>query len=272
MNKIKKLLSVGGDERQKYMAQRLSESGLYTYQTNELTDFTGFDGVILPLPVSSDKKYIKGTDILLRTFCENFDDGKVLFAGKISEDAGDILYSNGVTVYDYFKRPEFSRKNSVPTAHGVLQYVMQNSDRTINSLTVVTVGYGNCGRAICKAFKGLGAEVISVSRKYASLAEAESDGYKSILIKDIAKILPFADVVINTVPAVILKQQIIDSIKSDAVIIDIASYPYGFDINYAESTGRKVNILPSLPGRFFPVTAGNIIADTIINIIEEEGL
>ena len=272
MNRIKKLVCLGGDDRSKYISARLNESGIYTDLTNEDIDFSDYDGIILPLPVSSDRKNIKGTQIDAESFCRNVDESKIIFAGKADERLKNILLSRGITFFDYIQRPEFSSKNSVPTAFGVLQYVMINSKITVNNLKIAVVGYGNCGRAVCRLFKNIGADVISASRKYITLAQAESDGIKSVLIKDLAKILPFADVIINTVPATILKKQAIDAISEEAMIIDISSYPYGFDYDYAEKCGKKVNLLPSLPGKYFPQSAGYIIADTITNIIEEEGL
>ncbi len=272
MKRIKKLICLGGDERRKYIADRLNESGIYTELTAQSEDLTGFDGIILPLPVSADRKNINGTDISLSEFCEKVDESKTIFAGKADENSKNILLSRGITFFDYYLRPEFASKNSIPTAQGVLQFLLNNTDATLNNLNIVVIGYGNCGKALCRLFKSTGADVVSVSRKYISIADAESEGIKAVQVKDITKILPFADVVINTVPATILKRQVIDSIKDEALILDISSFPYGFDYSYAEKCGRKIHLLPSLPGKYFPRTAGSIIADTIKNIIEEEGL
>lgn len=272
MTGIKKLLCLGGDDRRNYTVERLNESGFTAESSLDFKISHEFDGIILPLPVSSDRINIKGTDISIAEFCSSVDETKVIFAGKAYEDVKNVLLSRGISFYDYSVRPEFASKNSIPTAQGVLQFLLQNTEVTINSMTVVVIGYGNCGRALCRIFKSVGADVVSASRRYISLADAESDGVKSILIKDMLKILPFADAVVNTVPATILKQPVIDAVRDDAVIIDISSYPYGFDYKYAEKCGKKINLLPSLPGKYFPKTAGIIIADTIKNIIEEEGL
>lgn len=272
MNRIKKLMSIGGDDRSRYMIKRLNESGIFTDSRDDMQIPDEFDGIILPLPVSDAGGNIKGTMIKTEDLCSLIDETKTVFAGKIKESDKNILLSRGITVYDYYARPEFAAKNSIPTAQGVLLHVLQNSAVTVNNLKIGVTGYGNCGRAICKLFKGTGADVISASRRYITLAEAESEGIKSVLIKDIPKILPYLDVVINTVPAMIFKKEFTDSINDSAMIIDIASYPYGFDMKYARSAGKNITLLPSLPGKAFPETAGNIIAETIINIIEEEGL
>ena len=272
MNRIKKLVSIGGDDRSKYTVKRLNEYGIYARSVIDLPETQDFDAVILPLPVNDADGLIKGTSIPAEDLCKRIEETKTVFAGKITENDKNILLSRGITVFDYYSRAEFSAKNSIPTAHGVLLYVLENSLVTVNNLKVAVIGYGTCGKAICKVFKDAGADVVSASRRYISLAEAESEGIKSILIKDLTTLLPYTDTVINTVPATILKKDIIDSINKDAMIIDIASYPYGFDIKYAQSKNIKITVLPSLPGKSFPETAGNIIAETIINIIEEEGL
>ena len=93
-----------------------------------------------------------------------------------------------------------------------------------------------------------------------------------MLLHHLHTVLPHADVIVNTVPAPILQKEEIDLLREDALPLDVASFPYGFDCGYAASVGKPVHLLPSIPGRYFPVTAGSIIADTILNIMEEEGL
>lgn len=52
-------------------------------------------------------------------------------------------------------------------------------------------------------------------------------------------------------------------------MIDIASAPYGTDFACARELGLNVIVPGSLPGKTAPKTAGEIIADAILNIIKE---
>jgi dipicolinate synthase subunit A len=62
----------------------------------------------------------------------------------------------------------------------------------------------------------------------------------------------------------------LEKINSDALIIDLASKPGGVDMQCAGRLGKKVIWALSLPGKVAPITSGEIIKDTIINILSEE--
>ena len=267
---IKNIASIGGDSRQKYTLKRLIESG-YKVDSIEILDdnINFYDAFILPLPVSTDGIHINSSKISLEEFTKKINSKQVVFAGKVSDSLKIEFDKNGSICFDYYLRDEFALKNAEPTALGVLVFVMNNITRSVSKLNVLTVGYGKCARSVCQKFNDLGAEVTAASRKYLAVAEAESVGLKACLIKDLQKHIYAADIIINTVPAKIFDKDLIDLIKDDAIVIDIASAPYGFDYDYAKGIGRKITLLPSIPGKYFPETAGEIIADTIINIIEE---
>ena len=58
-------------------------------------------------------------------------------------------------------------------------------------------------------------------------------------------------------------------LQSDALIIDLASKPGGVDFDTASRLGRKTVWALSLPGKVAPITAGDMIACTIRNILKE---
>ena len=58
-------------------------------------------------------------------------------------------------------------------------------------------------------------------------------------------------------------------LKDDCLLIDLASKSSVEDFELARSAGVRAIWALSLPGKAAPVTAGEIIANTIKNIIEE---
>jgi polyribonucleotide nucleotidyltransferase len=80
-----------------------------------------------------------------------------------------------------------------------------------------------------------------------------------------------ADLVFNTVPAVILDEGILSKLSRDCLVIDLASKPGGVDFNTARDLGIKTIWALSLPGKVAPITAGEAIKDTILNILDERG-
>ncbi len=270
---LKNLACIGGDERQKYMVSKLNENKFNVDLITKIYDNLSFyDAFILPLPVTKDNEHINSTEILFDDLIDKISSNQVVFTGKANDKIKMKFLSKNIKLYDYYEREEFALKNAIPTALGVLNFVMNNTTKIIPQMKILVIGYGKCARAITKVFNSLGANVISASRKYITVAEAQENSLNACLIKDMYKQVSDVDVIINTVPAPILDKTFVDLINNETLTIDIASAPYGFDYSYAKKTNKKIIILPSIPGLYFPKSAGYIIADTIMNIIEEGGL
>lgn len=60
--------------------------------------------------------------------------------------------------------------------------------------------------------------------------------------------------------------------RDDALVIDLASKPGGVDLNAAKEYGVKTVWALSLPGRVAPISAGDIIKQTVLNICAELGV
>ena len=115
----------------------------------------------------------------------------------------------------------------------------------------------------------LHADVTVSARKRSDLAWIESKHLKSVHTKNLDSLKPF-DIIFNTVPALILDSKLLSHIARNAIVIDLASIPGGVDF---ESAGR-MSILAihalSLPGKVAPKSAGEIIKNTITNMLEED--
>ena len=79
-------------------------------------------------------------------------------------------------------------------------------------------------------------------------------------------------VIFNTVPARLFDADVISRLPAGCVFIDLASAPGGIDREAAERSGVRCIWATSLPGKYAPETAGQIIADTAREILLEEGL
>ena len=62
------------------------------------------------------------------------------------------------------------------------------------------------------------------------------------------------------------------AVRDGAIIIDLASAPGGVDKGAAEKAEVRVITALSLPGRVAPDSAGEIIAETIENILLQEDM
>lgn len=79
------------------------------------------------------------------------------------------------------------------------------------------------------------------------------------------------DLVVNTVPALVLGEAELADLKPDCLVLDLASKPGGVDLEAAGRLGRTVIWALSLPGKVAPVTAGAAIKNTIYHMLHELG-
>ena len=278
---------IGGDERQLYMAEHLSQNGLAPvlygfdccrarageYFCDDLeTAVCGADMVILPIPVSRDGVTLNapysGGEIALGGLLHMIRPAQTVFAGMMRAEHRSSLFQKGVRVYDYADRDEFTVRNAVPTAEGVVELAIRMRPATVNGSSAAVVGYGKTGKAVAKALGALGACVTVAARKCGSVYEAENDGHCGMYTKDLSRRAGDFDILVNTVPALVIDACVLRSLRPDCLILEIASAPYGIDMNAAKALGLDVVIAGSLPGKTAPKTAGIIISETILNITE----
>ena len=77
-------------------------------------------------------------------------------------------------------------------------------------------------------------------------------------------------VVFNTVPAPVLTKEKLVLMDKNALIIDLASEPCGTDFAAAEELGITAKKALGLPGKFAPKTAGEILKETVLNVLSEK--
>ena len=99
--------------------------------------------------------------------------------------------------------------------------------------------------------------------------EAVSLGFRAEPIEMLSGKADLFRIVLNTVPARLINLEILSMISKDALLMELASAPYGFDPEEAKSLGLHVISAGGLPGRFFPETAGFAVADTVLNLIKK---
>ena len=79
------------------------------------------------------------------------------------------------------------------------------------------------------------------------------------------------DTVINTIPAPVLPRKNAGKSCPGALVIDLASLPGGTDFDAAEALGIRAEHALALPGKCAPDTAGALIAQTVLTILQERG-
>ena len=282
-----KITFIGGDMRQISAAKALFRKGfavcLYGFEgcafpdgavlSDSLRDaLKDADCVVLPLPYAREGKInapLTKEDISFEEIIENAGSAVVL-GGKIDEKAYKRAAAHNIKLTDYYGREELSILNAVPTAEGAVEIAMRELPTTVFGMECAVTGYGKVGRVLASTLKALGADVTVFARKAEARAWAKVDGCRAEDIKEMKTLAGKFSCIFNTVPAVIIDERIVRSLNRSALIVDLASPPGGVDIGAAEQCGVRCISAMSLPGRVAPDSAGEIIAETIENILISE--
>lgn len=279
----KNLLIAGGDLRQIYCAQRLSE--------NFNVFYTGFDekyfgDISTVLPVS---KMRGKADYAVLPILPPDESGEIstpMFSGTVNtRDIAPLLSDNAIIftgmdsgkvsgffpsheVIAYMESEELALRNAIPTAEGAIMIALEKLPVTLNGLSVLIVGLGRIGTALAHILKGFGADITAAVRNGRGAAKAEMLGIKSVCTKDIKGEY---SLVYNTVPTPIFNEEILAKFSENTLFVELASRPFGIDMESAEKIGRQVIMASGLPGKTAPVTAGRAVGEVIVRTIDERG-
>lgn len=283
MNGKRKLLIAGGDLRQiycgKYLSDKFDVSFLgfeRCYIPENLKMFSDegdscfFDFVIFPVIPMEYGEYINtpfsDEKISPEILKKHINKDTMIFCGKPGEDFRRLFEEN--RIYDYMEREELNILNSVPTAEGAIYIALEETPVTISRSKILITGFGRIGKILANILKGFGADITIASRSVESRAWAKAMNFKVCEKNDIDSSY---NLIFNTAPALIFDNDILKRLSKDTILIDLASKPGGVDFKSAGELGIKVIWALGIPGKTAPVTAGEIIAETIGNIINERG-
>lgn len=286
---------VGGDLRQCCLANLLaadeSVGRVFALCMDECTELSSdvvrsneFEGVlpqcdvvVLPLPVSGGGELFKLLNAPfspspppLSRCLQAISPFAVVFGGMVSDEIQRMAEKYGRFIHDYYRREELIVRNCIPTAEGALAIAMQETARTIFGSRCLIVGYGRVGKASARLFDACGAKVSVAARGQEALAWAGITGYESIPMGKIGDALPVSDIILNTASARLFDETLLRRMRPDSLLIDLSSKPGGVDFEAAKRLGRRVVWALSLPGKVAPVTAAEIVRDTVCHILAEQ--
>ena len=285
---------LGGDRRQLAVARRLAASyeniklwGLSavgelegTERARDLSEaLDEADVVILPLPASADGVRLnaplgdEGEQVKLSGIAGLIRDGAAVIGGKLPDSFSRAVSERGAIVKDFFCSEDFQMKNAYTTAEAALSIAMNSLDKNIRGSKIAITGFGRISKHLAALLLSLGAHVCIAARRESDLSFAESFGCHTLRISEGAPwwraLTGGYDVIYNTVPYWILGRDFLTEVDKKTFIVDLASAPGGVDIRAAKELGSNVSWATSLPGKYAPQSAGEIIADCVMRMISE---
>ena len=287
---LKEFSVVGGDLRTIKLAKILAKERniLYTYGLEKAEELKEIKNIIFceklieavkmvqvvigPIPFSSDGININmpfsDGKFSIREFMHNLN-AKILIAGTIAPDVYELANDEYIEIVDIMKREELAVLNTIATAEGAIEIAIANTNKILHGSNVLVLGFGRIGKVLARKLAGLSTKVTCAARKEEDLAWIKAYGHKGININQIDKNLSEFDVIINTVPQMILTAEKLGYVKQECLLIDLASNPGGIDKKVAKEKGLQLIWALALPGKVAPTTTAEFIKDTIYNILKE---
>lgn len=266
-------LIVGGDKRQEYLYKILSaknkksEAIFLRGKSNIFEDLEKIyesDVIILPIPSTTDGTTLYAPmlndKVPLSSIVERISNKAILFTGG---ENNIFTACKAKKVINLLSNEAMTLKNAMATAEAALAIIIDETEHTLFDSEILITGYGRIGKIITNYLMALKANVSVCARSEISRTEAAIAGAKNFGFNKLKDSLPKYEILINTVPWLIFKEEELKKIKPDALIIDLASKPGGIDFNYAKSIGLKVIHALSLPGKYSPQTAAKFIEEAI---------
>ena len=162
------------------------------------------------------------------------------------------------------------QENAYLTAEVAVDLAMHRGGRTLLHARCAVVGYGRIGRALTEILLNMGAHVTVISRTEAKRRQAIAGGAQAMELARIGDALEGRAFIFSTPPAGVIDGDALKRIDRDAVLMDLASPPYGFDLEEARKMGLQACREPGLPGRYCPLSAARAVYHAVLRWEEAE--
>lgn len=280
--KTMNFLIIGGDDRLVELANIFSEKGYnaYTYGMEKAVgcqakNFTSLDEavsecnvIIGPIPFSKELNKVNSLytqeAIEIDSLFSKIKPEKKLFFGALNKNSRELAEQYNIKYNDYYYEESYQILNAIPTAEGAIALMVSETEKTVFGQKVLILGYGRIGKLLSEYTKALGAEVYVEARKDADLTWIKAKGMNAIHLNHLDDYIGDMDIIVNTIPALIIDSNKLELISQEALILDLASLPGGVDFASAKQRGVKAIHALGIPGKIAAKSAAEYIYDIVI--------
>ncbi len=271
---------IGGDLRQVYLAEELAKiypAVCHYALCQPVSAAAGASsleeachssaGIVCPIPFSKDGIFLNQNstkeNIPIDSILSLLYPGQRLYAGCIASAFQQKAQEKGIAAFDFMQDQRLSHFNTIATAEGILCEAIQACPKNLRQSRCAVLGYGKCGRTLTDLLKRIYCFVTVAAAPEEELAQAAVFADNVISLEQLTDAIFQYDVIINTIPAVILTKEILRQANPRSVILDIASYPGGVDFAAAREYSLTALSCPGLPGRYAPLSSAKAILASI---------
>ncbi|NLZ81490.1 MAG: dipicolinate synthase subunit DpsA [Clostridiales bacterium] len=275
---------IGGDKRQVYLTEFLKNEDISVVSYGIPTSFKESCGemisleeickqsrvILAPIPMSRDKKHLtcENNSILIDDFLNLLDSEHTLIGGSLTSETKIHCIKNNIPYFDLMDSHSVTTLNAVATAEGAIAKAISESSGNLDHSKGLILGFGRCGKILAKKLQSFGVHVYICARSKEALTEGYAFGYEILQMDDLATKIKDFEYIFNTIPALVLTDEILDSVSTELTIIDIASAPGGLNYESAKSQKLNAHLYSGIPGKIAPKASAKILADEMIPIIK----
>ena len=278
----KTVLLAGGDRRSTELARLLAARPEFLVFALDLGEGLpqpeeGFqaDILILPVPATSDGVCLKapqaGEKLPIETALSYLKPGGKVYGGLTGAGKGipALCAERGAAFADFLADETFTRLNAEATAEIMLALLILDLPVCLPEAEVVVLGGGRIAKGLARRLIACGAGCTLAARNPAQRAEAEAFGAETAPLDRLSDILPGADAVLNTIPALVVDEETAARIPPEALVYELASAPGGFTPEALRIRAAKPAL--SLPGKYAPLSCARWMERLILHENLKEG-
>ena len=266
MRLIHTIAVLGGDARQRYLAELLTASGfaVHAYAVPGLPDSDACvedailqsDAVCLPTPAVASGAISGLAKLTPAHLLSCMPEHAVLFGGGLGTFRS-LLQKTNTPYYDVLRNSALAAANASVTAEGAILLALQAMPITLRGACLLVTGFGRIGKSLSMKLRALGAQVTLTSRRQEQFPAirqlACTPDETGLYREDLSQY----DAVFNTVPAPIFSDAQLAALNPDCFFFELASSPGGI----APDAPKPQHYIPApgLPGKTAPKTAARLI-------------
>lgn len=165
----------------------------------------------------------------------------------------------GYPTIDLLQDDRYIAENAAITADCAIRIAREQMNTVWRKCPVLVIGWGRIGKCLARQLQALDTDITVSARKRSDLAILQALGYAAQCSLDLRDLGRYR-VIFNTVPAAILSNEQCKACDPNCVKIELASKPGIDDPNVISALG--------LPAKYAPETSGQLIADTIVRLLQ----
>lgn len=257
---------IGGDQRMVHLSSLLQKRHSVTTACMEeaggqsLTDeylimdaLQKSSNIVLPIPYTKDSIHIwaplSSAGVRFADVFSRLRSSQTVFFGSAQiPDTIDTLAKK----INFLECEKYAYANARETAEITLGLLIVKYRFSPYRKHILILGYGRIAKILSGMLRSLNAHVTITARKDTDINLASSLGLGAFHLSELAKNIHRFDCVINTIPKRMIGPSELRAMRDSALLIEIASKPYGVDFEAASGLKKNVFIEQGLPGKYMP--------------------